>query len=235
VTATDADGQALTVSMPVALTRAQVARLRALARQIELPADGRDPVEALLSGLASAALAEYLAHATLQPPLTTVGALRELRLAVLSEHLLGGDLPGEGFVADLFALTGSEARTLLRRSVARQPERLQQAIRAAALRAVQAAKPADSKNESYVLTAEPAVVSMLYELLEHSRKNPPRFEPRTDAIGKYDMPATTREVLLNALAEAAEPASPGDRPAQPADSQPARGRRARDRGARRQK
>lgn len=219
MTGPDADPQPLTVALPVALTGAQAGRLRALARQIDLPDDGRDPVEALLAGLASAALAEYLAHATLQPPLTTVGALRELRLAVLSQHLLGGDLPGEGFVADLFALTGSEARTLLRRSVARQPERLQQAIRAAALRAVHSAKPADANNDSYVVTAEPAVVSMLYELLDHSRKNPPRFEPRTDAIGKYDMPAATRDVLLAALAD---PSAPAAQPAPDPPQTPAR-------------
>lgn len=199
---THPDSGRTTVTIAVALSDTQRARLRSLARQVELPPDGRDPIESLLAGMASAALAEYLAHATLQPPLTTVGALRELRLAVLSEHLLAGDLPGEGFVADLFALTGSEARTLLRRSVARQPERLQQAIRTAALTAVQAAKPTDKKKSSYVLTAEPAVASVLYETLEHSRKNPPRFERRADAIGKYDMPPDTRDVLLEALSDA---------------------------------
>ncbi len=126
--------------------------------------------------------AEYLAHATLQPPITTIVALRELRVAVLSEHLLGGRLPSEGFVADLFALTAPEARSLLRRSVVRQPERRQVAIRAAALRSVDNAATVGKRPTSYVMTAEPAVVTMLLTLLERSGKNPPPFTVREDAI-----------------------------------------------------
>lgn len=221
----EVSANAAPVSIQVSLSAGQRARLRALARQIPAPADGSDPVDALLAGLASASVAEYVAHASLQPPITTVGALRELRLAVLSEHLLGGELPGEGFVADLFALTGPEARSLLRRSVARQPERLQQAIRTSALRSVQAAKPADAKKTSYVLTADPAVVSLLYELLENSGTNPPPLQSRADAIGKYNLLAATRDVLLEQL-----DGVPPDQPKPAARRRPARarGRRAQE-------
>lgn len=195
------------VTLQLSLTPSQQARLRGLARQVTLPDAGAADVDVLLSGLASAAVAEYLAHATLQPPITTVAALRELRLAVLSEHLLGGRLPTEGFVADLFALTATEARSLLRRSVARQPERLHQAIRAAALRAVETAKPVGKRPTAYVLTCEPAVVTLLLTVLERSGHNPPPFTAREDAIGKYDLPTATRNVLLAELSDEGKPTS----------------------------
>jgi hypothetical protein len=196
------DPEKMSVTVEVALTDVQRERLRGLARQISLPDTGAPNAEVLLSGLASAAVAEYLAHATLQPPITTVSALRELRLAVLSEHLLGGSLPSEGFVADLFALTATEARSLLRRSVARQPARLHQAIRTAARRSVEEAQGIGRRPTKFVMTADPAVVTLLLTVLERSGESPPPFTAREDAIGKYDLPKATRDVLIAELTDA---------------------------------
>lgn len=182
------------------LTDRERKRLGSLARLVPSLTPPGD-VDALVAGLATAALAEYVAHLTLQPPITTIGALRELRLAVLSEHLFAGALPGEAFVAELFSLTATEARSLLRRSVARQPERMADALCADARRSIEQAVPVGKakKPKDYILSADRTVIALLADLVAQSPDHPPRITARPDATGRYDLHTTTRDSLLAAL------------------------------------
>lgn len=183
------------------LTAVQRSRLTSLTRLVPgLPAPPGD-VDEFLSRLSSAAAAEYIAHISRQPPITTVGALRELRLALLSEHVFDGALPGVAFTADLFSLTATEARSLLRRSVARQPDRLAPAMQADALSAVEAAEPVGKGRspKAFVLSVDRTVMELLAEIVAQSPDHPPRITARPDAAGKYDLHAATRTALLKAL------------------------------------
>lgn len=103
------------------------AALQALANRLPpstTPETPEQRLERLLTGLASAALEEYVEYLSSERHPGTLAQHRELRLSLLMAQLFGDSLPSERLIADMLGLTPGEARSLVPRVLARYRKRL---------------------------------------------------------------------------------------------------------------
>jgi hypothetical protein len=82
--------------------------------------------------LDAAASEEYANMVTGRYSITTIGAAREFRLFLLVKHAYPGTLPSPGVVANLFRVSPTQGRSLLRTCLVRYREELKDNTRAQA-------------------------------------------------------------------------------------------------------
>jgi hypothetical protein len=152
----------------------------------------RADFDGILKGLATAALEEYtLAFSGTRAP-TTLREVRELRLRLLFEHL--PTPPTDTQVAQLMQLTPSAARSLIAGTRARYRTRLDDRLRAAAVRALKDSTRADEADTAYVVLSD-SLAAYVRDLLSDTRTPPLK---RTESV------SLTWELKRSAAAALAE-------------------------------
>ncbi|QKD19519.1 hypothetical protein HGP13_33665 [Mesorhizobium sp. NZP2077] len=124
---------------------------------------GADPLANALANLGKAALREYVEMLLGQSTLRSPDA-REQRLLLLILEANDGAVPGEAKVAQMFNLTRTGARSLIRSVLSRYRLRLAAPIRKAAIQVLQDCGP---ENDGFrrVSVGNPVVVEYLNSLL----------------------------------------------------------------------
>jgi hypothetical protein len=146
----------------------------------------------LQSGIAQAALAEYLLLLTGERSPSTMRDLRELRLRLLACHL-PESLPSDEQIAEIFQLTRTQARTLISGTRARYRHELEHMLRQAAKVALKNAEAVDQ--DTIRIEASDSLASYLGEIV-HSAQPPMK---RPDASRRYDLTRSTVEELCEVL------------------------------------
>lgn len=147
---------------------------------------------ALQTGLARAALAEYLLMATGERNPTTVRDLRELRLQLLAHHL-PQHLPSDEQIAELFQLTRTQARTLVSGTRARYRKELGEMLAEAAKGALRNATAVNK--DTIRIEASDSLVAYISEIIRSAA--PPT--KRMDASHRYDLARATVGELCDLL------------------------------------
>jgi hypothetical protein len=146
----------------------------------------------LQSGIAQAALAEYLLLLTGERSPSTMRDLRELRLRLLARHL-PEQLPSDEQIADIFKLTRTQASTLVNGTRARYRQEFAAMLNEAAKKAL---KGAQKVNDNTVRIE--ASASLAAYLEETIRSGAPPAK-RTDAARQYNLVRATVEELCGVL------------------------------------
>jgi hypothetical protein len=155
--------------------------------------------ENLMSRLARCATLDLLTWLADGPP-TTASAWREQRLVTIADEVFGGGVPNEAFVAELFALTTGEARSLIRRTLARHRRRMSATVRESLTRSVREATSAGKKAEQrFYVTMEPAVFDFAEELLARRPDGLQPIVPRDEGINRFEIPVDSMKVIVAAL------------------------------------
>lgn len=156
-----------------------------------------------LAGAARAALQEYLDLflGRRNPP--RISDARELRLLLLVLNVFSAGMPPTNVVADLFQLTATQARTLMRNARTRYRFELQDRLREA-IAAVLHAGDEGQHGSLVVEIRDDALLEYAKELVKRGKGNPPQIEDG-DQTHKYVLRPATRRVLQDAAGVGPDP------------------------------
>lgn len=147
---------------------------------------GPEPVAETLANLGKAALREYvemlLGQSSLRSP-----DVREHRLLLYILEANDGQVPDEAKVAEMFNLTGSRARSLIRSVLSRYRLRLAPAKRLAAAKVIE---DCGAENEGFrrVSIGNPVIVEFLNDLLAGLDGELKRITPEAKTGSYYRVP-----------------------------------------------
>jgi hypothetical protein len=170
--------------------------LATLPAQVKTSFGTNDALMSCVARCAAMDAAQWLAEG---PP-TTVAAWREQRLVTITGGVLGGGVPNEAFVAELFALTSGEARSLIRRTLARHRRRMSGTVRESLIRAVRnATSNSKKKPDRYYLTMEESVLRYAESLVRGAPGVLQPIKRRTEGVDRFEIPAESMRAIVAGL------------------------------------
>ncbi|MES0175386.1 hypothetical protein [Mesorhizobium sp. M0006] len=158
---------------------------------------GPAPLADALASLGKAALREYIEMLLGQSSLRSPD-MREQRLLLLILEANNGAIPDEAKVAQMFNLTGTGARSLIRSVLSRYRLRLAAPIRRAA---VQVLQDCGAENDGFrrVSIGNPVIVEYLNDLLAELNGELKRIAPEARTGTYYRVPEDSYVALNNEL------------------------------------
>lgn len=158
---------------------------------------GADPLANALANFGKAALREYVEMLLGQSTLRSPDA-REQRLLLLILEANNGAVPDEAKVAQMFNLTGTGARSLIRSVLSRYRLRLAAPIRKAAIQILQ---DCGAENDGFrrVSIGNPVIVEYLNDLLAELNGELKRIAPEARTGTYYRVPEDSYIALKEEL------------------------------------